>query len=190
MKKIYKLLLIIIPIILIGLIAYLIISYTFSDNIRFKREYEKTNNKYLNININKKNNIKYVNTKEALDVLEKGTGILYIGNPKSNKCKSVLPILLKAATEEEIDNIYYLNNLKIKKNSKEYKKLLSNLSDYIAGSKEISIPSFIFIMGGKIVDYSVNTTYSTNLNSKEKKELKKLYKKSINKIYGTCDESC
>lgn len=169
MKKIYKLLLIIIPIILIGLIAYLIISYTFSDNIRFKREYEKTNNKYINININKKNNIKYVNTKEALDVLEKGTGILYIGNPKSNKCKSVLPILLKAATEEEIDNIYYLNNLKIKKNSKEYKKLLSNLSDYIAGSKEISIPSFIFIMGGKIVDYSVNTTYSTNLNSKKKK---------------------
>lgn len=212
MDKKIKVLIIYLVILIIGVIGYFIFSSLFSDSARFKREYEKFNGNYVTVNIDKDNNVQYVNVDEALDILESGTGILYIGEPKCNKCRAVLPTLLEMAKEEEVENVYYLNVSDIrdvkkkdedgnvvttKKGSDEYYKLMDALNKYLPdykgiddGSKRIYFPSFVFIMGGKVVGFYTNDIYDKALSFKEKDVLKNIYKDSIDEMYGTCDESC
>ncbi len=201
MDKKLKSLIICLIILIIGIICYFAFSFIFFDNIRFKKEYEKFNDNYININIDEDNNIKYVDVNEALDILNTGSGILYIGEPKSNKCRVVLPIFLDVVKEEEVDNIYYLNASNIrdikKKGSSEYDKLLNMLNKYLSDykgiddeSKRIYFPSFVFIMGGKVVGFYNNDIYDKVLNAQEKSKIKKIYKENIDKMYGMCDESC
>ena len=50
-------------------------------------------------------------------------------------------------------------------------------------------------MGGKVVGIHESTVDSQkdpykNLTPKQKEELKNIFTDNINKIYGTCDESC
>ncbi len=165
MKK-EKLLVIIVPILCVLLIGLSYIKITkdlkgtTEDSIKFKEEYESLNNKkidstksYLNINIDSKNMIKYSNYDEIIDVIENKTGIIYLGFPECPWCRNLVPVLLEAAKENNIDTIYYLNiknerdswevidgNLQYSKdeNNKEIKgsegyfKLLKVLDEYLS----------------------------------------------------------
>ena len=83
---------------------------------RFKLEYESLNGQktddgreYMEVNINNDNKIVYADYKTIFDVLD-GTGVIYFGFPECPWCRNAVPILLEAAEESGIKQIYYLNN--------------------------------------------------------------------------------
>ena len=168
--------------------------YVSVDAIKFKEEYEKlngeinTNNskKYPEVKISDDNVIKYSSYEEILEILKTGSGVIYFGFPECPWCRSLVPVLMSAATETEIDVIYYLNikedrnllildgNKKIKtqkEGSKDYFKLVDALSeildDYVlttndgeevnTNTKRIYLPLVVFVKEGKIIDYHVDT---------------------------------
>jgi len=124
---------------------------TISDAIKFKREYESLNGtvrqsdgeKYNSVTIPKDNPIKYIDCKEALDVLEKEQAIIYVGAEWCPWCRNAVPVLFEVAKDYNVDTIYYLNlddeksqyeikNGKLTKTtngSESYYKLLERLSD-------------------------------------------------------------
>ena len=192
-----------------------------TDNTKFKQEYESLNSKkgYLDIEIPKDNNIKYVSFDELMEVLEDGTGIIYFGFPECPWCRNALPVLLEAAKENEIQNIYYFNAKSIrdekelkdgkivtnKEGTKEYYELVDRLKDNLGvyegleddSIKRLYFPTVVFVMGGKVVGTHIGTVDSQkdpskHLTKKQKQELLNIYNENINKIYGTCDteKSC
>ena len=91
-----------------------------SDAIKFKKEYEVLNGKksengkntIKSLKISKNNPIKYATYDEVIDVIKKGTGIIYLGYPECPWCRSAIPVLLESAKDYKIDTIYYINMLK------------------------------------------------------------------------------
>lgn len=87
-----------------------------SDAAKFKKEYESLNGKksssgkkIKSIKISKDNPMKYSTYEEAIKVIEKGTGIIYLGFPECPWCRTAIPVLLEAASDYKIDTIYYIN---------------------------------------------------------------------------------
>ena len=119
---------IIISIILLAVILVLICltvakdkAYKKTDAYRFKQEYEELNktksksySTYQELNIPKKNPIKYINVKEALSIIKNDSGIIYFGAPWCSWCRNAVPVLLDAAIDKKVDTIYYLNMDKVR----------------------------------------------------------------------------
>lgn len=114
-----KILMILTPIVCaaLAIISYLGVKNSeFSDALKFKKEYESLNgkvsygeNKYKDLNISKNNPIKYSNSNEIIDVINNGTGIIYLGFPECPWCRTAVPVLLDVVKDNKIDKIYYLN---------------------------------------------------------------------------------
>lgn len=86
------------------------------DALKFKQEYESLNGtvafgdiKYNKLNISENNPIQYSDYNEVIDVIEKGSGIIYLGFPGCPWCRSALPVLLNVAKDNDINKIYYIN---------------------------------------------------------------------------------
>ena len=84
---------------------------------RFKLEYEALNGQkaengstYMDVNISNDNKIVYADYDQIFDVLD-GTGVIYFGFPECPWCRNAAPVLLEAAEETAIEQIYYLNNI-------------------------------------------------------------------------------
>ena len=188
----------------------------------FKEEYEKLNDKkdqdgnsYLNLSIDSDNIIQYATYDKIFSLLERGTGILYFGTPKSNQSREILPILLDASDEVGIDTVYYLDlssdqdqkereeDGKIitkKEGTKDYQKLLRKLDSILKSYdglgdndiKRIYFPTLIFIKDGEIIgNYVGSSNSNTNhsMNQEENKKLKEEWIGYMNKII-TCDDAC
>lgn len=117
MKK-EKILLIVLPIILLilALLSYFKLSSLNTDAMKFKREYEKYNNKktdfgkeYLNLNIESNNPMKYKSADDLIDIISNKTGIIYLGFPECPWCRNAISVLLDVAEENDIKDIYYFN---------------------------------------------------------------------------------
>lgn len=87
-----------------------------TDALKFKEEYESLNGvvgkngqKNKSLSISKDNPMKYATYDEVLDIIEDGTGIIYLGFPDCPWCRSALPVLLEAASDYNIDTIYYID---------------------------------------------------------------------------------
>ena len=82
-------------------------SYTITnDSLKFKEEYENLNGKdngngknYLSIDIKSYNPISYSNYEEIFDILDKGTGVIYLGFPECPWCRNLVPVLVDSALE-------------------------------------------------------------------------------------------
>ena len=164
-----------------------------SDGLNFKKEYEKLNNKvnennsklYPEVNISEKNVIKYSSYDEIMQIIKEGTGVIYLGYPECPWCRNLVPVLLSAASETEMDKIYYLNikedrdvlilddnkNIVVQnEGKKEYFELVDVLSDILddyvlttndgeevnTGKKRIFVPLLIFVKDGKIIDFNMD----------------------------------
>lgn len=170
---------------------------TSQDALNFEKEYEKLNNRvnsnnnkvYPTVDISSDNPIKYSNYDEIFQILESGTGVIYLGFPECPWCRNLVPVLLSAAKEVELDTLYYLNisedrdlllldeNKNIiteKEGNKKYFELVSKLDqildEYIltandgsevkTGEKRIYLPLVIFVKNGEIVGYHDGTVES------------------------------
>ncbi|MDD6879644.1 MAG: hypothetical protein PUD59_05445 [bacterium] len=168
-----------------------------NDGLKFKNEYEILNNRvnisnnkvYPNVQISEDNIIKYSSYDEVIDILKNGTGVIYLGYPECPWCRNLVPVLLEAANEVELNKIYYLNIkedrdlysldennkvIKEKDGSEDYYKLIevldSILNDYTltssdevnisTGEKRIYVPLVIFVKDGKIVGHHTDTVES------------------------------
>lgn len=198
------------------------------DEKQFKQEYEKFNGKensssgktYIDVNIKMKNGVKYISAKEAVDILENKTGIIYFGFPQCPWCRNMIEVLLEAKEELNVDTIYYYNALEIrdekvledgkvvttKEGTKNYYKILELLgdkADVYEGLNDDSIkrlyfPTVVFVKNGEVVATHMSTVSSQEdpykkLNKKQKAELKKIYIeniKKINDIVCSSDTAC
>lgn len=170
---------------------------TSKDAVTFKKEYEALNNRvnpnnnklYPEVSISNDNPVKYSSYDEIFEVLKSGTGVIYFGFPECPWARNLVPVMLSAAKEVEIDTIYYLNIkddrdvlmlnenddiITEKEGNKKYfelvEKLDSILDDYIltdndgksvsAGEKRIYTPLLIFIKNGKIIAHHTDTVDS------------------------------
>ena len=187
---------------------------------RFKLEYESLNGQkadngkdYIKVNINNDNKIVYADYDTVFDVLD-STGVIYFGFPECPWCRNAIPVLLDAAKESGLEQIYYLNNsddrdTKVLKDGKvitekegtsNYNKLLEKLGDKASvydGLKDEKIkrlyyPTVVFVKNGEITDYIEGTVESqedpyTPLTKDQRQELKDKYKTAISKLLS-CDQ--
>lgn len=196
------------------------------DSNNFKNEYEALNGKdnghggkHLSIDIDRDNPIKYSTFDEIMEILEKGTGVIYFGFPECPWCRSAVPVLLDAADSTGLDTIYYFNavdmrdikeldkNGKVittKEGSKEYKQLLDKLNIYLSvydglndnSIKRLYFPTVFFIKDGVVVGKHESTVESqldpsVKLNEEQALELKDIYEHYMLEVLGSsCGQSC
>lgn len=150
------------------------IDNTVSDNIRFYREYPA---------VDMDNIYYYTNYDEVVQLLTKGTGIVFFGFPACPYCQVYAPVLAEVAKERGADKIYYLNIKEMRdKNTDEYKKIVEVLSDYLEkdenGNKRLYVPDTYFVKGGTIMgnNNSMSMLQDGNANEyfdeEKRKELK------------------
>lgn len=198
-----------------------------TDGVKFKTEYEKLNsilgdngeNEYMTLNLPDTSMIKYSSYEEIFNVIENGTGIIYLGFPECPWCRNAITPLLEVMSDNAIDTVYYLNikddrdtlvldesgNIVTEKEGTDnYKKLVDLLRDNLgeykglndSTIKRIYLPSVIFVKDGTVVGIHVSTVDShtvgrTPLDDEQKTELKGIYQELVDKTYGgVCDQSC
>lgn len=168
-----------------------------SDASKFYHEYTEYNGKindsnglsYVNVNINDTNNIKYLTSKEAIELLESGTGVIYFGFPTCPWCRSLVSPLLEVAQTKN-ETIYYLNILdmrssfslsegkisKTSEGSEKYYQILELLDEYLeefvledeagntydTGEKRLYAPSLVAVKDGEVTSFHEGTIDSQN----------------------------
>ena len=153
----------IIIVILIGVIIFLLVGNNkeeetvLSDAARFSQEYTliDENNKFV-----------YADIDEVIDILEDGTGIVYLGFPECKWCQQYVVYLNKVAKDRGISKIYYYNIREDReKNTKDYQKIVSLLKEYLEededGNPRVYVPAVTFMSNGKILGFDDETAYDT-----------------------------
>lgn len=149
-----------------------------TDNIKFKEEYK---------NVDKDNLYTYTTYVNVIEMIEKGTGIIYFGYPEDDRCQIVVPILNDVSKEKGVKEIEYYNIKDIKdNNTKEYKNLLKILDNYLIPdinyNKEITVPTILFIKDGNIIGIYNETSESVLSDNDD--TLRKTYGELIDGIYN------
>lgn len=156
---------------------------TVSDMEKFSAEYHE---------VAKNNVFVYRNIDEIINILEKGTGIVYLGFPECKWCQRYTKYLNEIAMDMGISKIYYYNIREDRKlNTENYQKIVSILENYLQndeeGNKRIYVPSVIALKKGEIVGFDDETAWDTKgfetpdeyWNTDEVKELKEKLEKMI-----------
>ncbi len=186
------------------------------DAIKFKEEYESLNSEgYKKVEISENNQIKYSDYEEIVEILENGTGVIYLGFPECPWCRNAVPVLLDAASETGVETIYYYNALSIRdkkhlddegnivvdeEGTEEYKKLVELLYDHLDSYdglnddtiKRIYFPTVIFVKDGKVIGLHTSTVDSqtdpsVSLTDEQYEELKDIY---VNYSLNISDALC
>ena len=172
-----------------------------SDSERFKIEYERLNEEqnqegssYLPLTIDSKNIIDYSDVQEVIDLMQDKTAIIFIGDPESNDCRALVPILLDSAKEVGIERIYYLNNSLIEKDEAEYQKLKDALKErnLLTSEENIYLPTVVLLKNGDTEYFQQGfpeTTIEGNMTTEEKEALQKTYIEEMQNLI-LCDETC
>lgn len=179
------------------------------DKIEFSKLYE----------VDENNVFEKISAETAVDLLENGTGILYLGFPKCPWCQDLVPLLNESAKDNSINSVYYIEDFfdmrpdKVEnpKYQNEYNKIVKIIEEYenktnnqIKEDNIIKVPLILFIKKGEIVGYQKGTVEGHNikqdengeyflrdLTDDEKKEIRKNLYNLINKIYSNaCSGSC
>lgn len=130
---------------------------TVSDMEKFSAEYHE---------VAKNNVFVYRNIDEIINILEKGTGIVYLGFPECKWCQRYTKYLNEVAMDMGISKIYYYNIREDRKlNTENYQKIVSILENYLQndeeGNKRIYVPSAIALKKGEIVGFDDETAWDT-----------------------------
>jgi hypothetical protein len=149
-----------------------------TDALKFKKEFEKYNDTKVKLDIDKDNIIKYATVDEINKIIEKKTGVIFIGNPKDNLSRVAINILLQAADSTDLKTIYYISNL-----------------DNIKGLDNIEnkkTPLVVNVLKGEIIStHSGTINNKTKLSSDEEMELYNNYTDGIHSVLeDACDERC
>ena len=148
----------------------------------------------------KKNKL-ILDRQEIINILEHGTGIVYLGFPECPWCEAYVVLLNEIAKNEGIEKIYYYNIREDRKNNTEfYQKVVSILNDYLnydeEGKRRIFVPNVTFVKEGKIIFNDNETSLISEGTPSEywTEEKKKLFneklRKNINELLDDVCTSC
>ena len=189
-----------------------------SDANKFRTEYMELNDKinessgeaYPIVNISVDNTVKYLSPKKAVEMLQKGSGIIYFGYNSCPWCRSLVSILTDAAIDKR-ETIYYVDiseirssftieNGKLDKNangSKEYYNILKELDSYLddyyleddsgnkydTEEKRLYAPTLVAVKKGKVKGIHVGTVTSQKSGyDKLSNEEEEELKKAVEKL--------
>lgn len=116
--------------------------------------------------VSENNNYKIKSGEEIIDILENGTGVVFLGFPECPWCQAYAPMLNDLAVEYGISEIYYHNTLEDwKQDTEDYKKITSILSDYLqydnVGNRHLYVPNAAFVVKGEIIGNDWETSKDT-----------------------------
>lgn len=125
---------------------------------------EKFSSEYTEVDEN--NVFKYAKMDEILNVLKKGTGVVYLGFPECGWCQAYVKYLNEVAKENEFGTIFYYNIKEDRANNTEnYKKIVSLLNENLMnddeGNKRIFVPNVTFVKNGQIIANDNETSVVT-----------------------------
>ena len=108
----------------------------------------------------------YKNTTEIKQILEHGTGLVFLGFPSCPWCQAYAPMLDKLAKEYGLEEIYYYDIAEDRANNTEfYQSLVALLGDYLqydnVGAKRIYVPNATFVINGEIIANDWETSKDT-----------------------------
>ena len=159
---------------------------TLTDNVKFSKEYTS---------VNTDNVFVYRNINEIINILDNGTGIVYLGFPECKWCQAYVPYINEVAKENNLEKIYYFNILEDRKNNTdEYMEIVNLLKFYLEydeeGKKRVYVPAVIAVKEGKIVGFDDETSLDTKgfsepsdyWTDKEVKDLKKNLTKMVKEV--------
>ena len=176
----------------IVLIVYVIYTVKLNNNdaIKFKREYESLNNKYIKVEIYKNNPFKYTTLNEILNMIKnKESIIVFIGNSADTLTRILLPNLIDAANNQYVDKIYYIDIDTIDNKSENFQKLLELLNE-----EEVDIPQLIAVVNGNIKGITSGVSNDMLYQELTEEDINNSYTEFINILslfnVNTCDESC
>ena len=159
MKKYWKLILGVL--VLICLVIGLVLIFTNSEKVEdselFASEYTQ---------VDEDNVFVYKSSKEIIQILENGTGVVYLGFPECKWCQAYVPYLDEVAKENNIDKIYYFNIREDReKNTADYKKIVELTSDFLLyndeGQKRVFVPDVYVVLDGEILSHNNETSMIT-----------------------------
>ena len=108
----------------------------------------------------------YADIEEIIDILENGSGVVYLGFPECKWCQAYVKFLNEVAKDRNIDKIYYYNIREDRTNNSEnYQKIVKLLEGYLQndedGNPRIYVPAIIFMSNGKIIGFDDETSLDT-----------------------------
>lgn len=136
----------------------------FNDAVRFSKEYTQ---------VSKDNVFVFKSADEIVDILEHGTGIVFLGFSECSWCQAYAPILNDVAKEVGIEKIYYLDIRKDRSdNTTEYQAIIEILRDHLdldnEGNPRVFVPDVSVVNNGAIVGHDNETsTISGEITPKE-----------------------
>ena len=152
-------------VILIGIIIFLLVNNNIEKEEPVKTDATKFANEYTLVD--KDNRFVYAKIDEIINILEKGTGIVYLGFPECKWCQQYVVYLNEVAEDRNASKIYYYNIRQDRKNNtKDYQTIVNLLKKYLQedeeGNPRIYVPAAIFMSEGRILGFDDETSYDTN----------------------------
>ncbi len=143
---------------LVGLAYCIAKSQVPSDAEKFSAEYSQVEEDNLFV---------YKTGAETIEILEKGTGVVFLGFPECPWCQAYAPMLNDLAKAAGLEKIYYHNTLSDwKNNTEEYQKiteiLSSNLQYDDEGNRHLYVPDAVFVKDGVIIGNDFETSKDTD----------------------------
>ena len=152
-------------VILIGVVIFLLVRDNNEENVettptdaeKFAEEYPSMPND---------NVFTYATVDEIIDVLDGGSGIVYLGFPECQWCNAYVPYLNDVAKSVGVNEILYYNIREDRSNNSEnYQKIVELLDGYLTddeeGNPRIYVPAVIFVNNGTIVGFDDETSLDT-----------------------------
>lgn len=161
MKKKNILILLGVVILVILLISSYFIFFKKDKNItdaeKFAKEYTK---------LSSDNVFTYKSLKEVNKILEKGTGVVYLGFPECPWCQEYVKYVNEVAKKVDLDKVYYFNIREDRTNNTEdYQTTIKLLRDYLPtdeeGNPRVYVPLIAVIQNGKVVITDYETAEDT-----------------------------
>jgi len=152
-KKKILIIILVLVVVAIGVAAILIFKPFHSDAARFSSDY---------VLMDKDNVFVYKSARQTADILENGTGVIFIGFPACPWCQAYVPILNEVAKELGIDEVIYLDILIDRSiNSAQYRRLVEMKKHHLEtddnGKPRIYVPDVTVVKDGVIVGHDNET---------------------------------
>lgn len=128
-----------------------------TDAEKFAKEYTK---------LSSDNVFTYKSLKEVNKILEKGTGVVYLGFPECPWCQEYVKYANEVAKKVGLDKVYYFNIREDRTNNTEdYQTTIKLLRDYLPtdeeGNPRVYVPLIAVIQNGKVVITDYETAQDT-----------------------------
>lgn len=161
MKKKNILILLGVVILVILIISSYFIFFKKDKNITDAEKFAKEYTKLSNDNV-----FTYKSLKEVNKILEKGTGVVYLGFPECPWCQEYVKYVNEVAKKVDLDKVYYFNIREDRTNNTEdYQTTIKLLRDYLPtdeeGNPRVYVPLIAVIQNGKVVITDYETAEDT-----------------------------